>query len=111
MAMDPQLKAQLRQTIYYAVPDLITADGSRSYGSATSCSARVEELSRRVLGPDGEERLSSHHIVVDSTTTLGMGYRIWLPGVSTTQANARTPLSVAKAVDEYGNTSHWEVFV
>jgi hypothetical protein len=109
--MDPYLKSQLRQTIYTASRTATSGAGVFTYGTPATKAARVEERASRVLNADGEEQTSSHQIIVDAADVIAITDRIWLPGDATTVQNARTPMSVAKAVAEDGTTDHWEIYV
>ena len=109
MAIDPQIKASLQQTIAVAVESGISS-GVRTYGAAANRSARVEDSRRVVDAADGSQVQTSHIIIVENS--IGLFNRIWLPDVSSSDATlARLPVAVEKCVDEDGDVSHYEVYV
>lgn len=109
--MDAQLRRQLRQTISYAAPNgTVSRYGEVALGSVATMAARVEELDQEVIDEDGEARRSSHRIITESA--LGLDYRVWLPGVSSSDATAaRRPMRVLKAIDERGAVDHYVTLV
>lgn len=107
MAIDPQIKAQLAQTIYVATaasaPD---SAGDPTWAAAASRAARVEN--KRTM--NGEELFSDTLIIVENS--IGPSDRIWLPGIDQTDNTlARAPKAIYTRVDELGATSHFEVLV
>ena len=111
MAIDPQLKAQLSQTIAVAAATSTpTTSGDPTWSAAANVSARVVPKRTIMAGAGGEEIVSSYMIVVENS--IGINDRIWLPGDSSADATlARQPKAVDQGVDEFGNTSHFEVYV
>lgn len=108
--MDPQLRAQLRQTIYIKARAAVDNYGQSTYGSASSAAARVEEERRRVERRDGTFVETTHRIYTE--TAIAHEDRVWLPGDSASDATlAREPQEVHKIVDELGSVHHYEVVV
>lgn len=107
--MDPQLRAQLLQTIYVAARTGY-ASGSPTYGTAASRLARVERETRVIDAADGSRKTTTHSIIVEAS--IGELDRIWLPGDSSATASlARTPAAVYELVGELGAVDHYEVLV
>jgi hypothetical protein len=106
--MDPQLKAQLRQTIGVAARSSVDSYGQATFGAASNVAARVEEERRRIERRDGTFVESTHRIYTETAITYES--RIWLPGDSTSDATlAREPQQVHSIVDELGTVHHYEV--
>ena len=108
MSLDPQLRAQLAQTIYVASASTVDNYGQATYGTPAAVKARVENLSStRDDGADGEERASSMLIITE--TAIALSDRIWLPGDNQADPTlARRPISVLVLPDERGAIDHYE---
>ncbi len=109
--MDPQLKSQLKQTVYIAsVTGADLKTGEPSYGTPLAHAARVTQKNQKVLDPQGVEVLSNAQVVVEGS--IAITDRIWLPGADKTKTNnARYPKQVANAVDERGNHDYGKAFM
>lgn len=108
--MDVQLKAQCLQTVNIKARSSVDGWGTRVDGSAVPLAARVEFKVTLVMGADGEQKTTSHHIVTESEILLTD--RLWLDGDSTSDATkARIPLSIGRAINEDGTVSHYETYV
>lgn len=103
--MDPQLAAQLKQVISYALTSA-TADiyGQTQVGSTATVFARVEPRVREVENDNGTFERTSHMIVVDAVTgfTPDLGTRVWLPNPRTTAAVAATG-AISLELFNFGN--------
>lgn len=110
MALDPQIKSTLQQTIAVASASTRNEAGDLAYGAPANRLSRVELYSKRIVTADGEEKQTTHKILVE--LAIGENDRIWLPGDSSADAKlARLPLQIGVAVDENGALSHYEVTV
>lgn len=108
--MDPQLKLQLRQTIYVATAASRNNFGDPAYGTPTAVLARVETDTQEMETPDAEKRQTRWVIITESQ--INMSDRIWLPGVDQTQGSlGREPRQVDELFDEFGNVDHYETTV
>jgi hypothetical protein len=114
MSLDPQLRAQLAQTIYVASASTVDNYGQVTYGTPAAVKARVENLSSidggqggAIGSTDGEERASSMLIITE--TAIALSDRIWLPGDNQADPTlARRPISVLVLPDERGAIDHYE---
>lgn len=111
MAIDVQIKAQLLQTVGIKhLSTSINGYGTKTYGTASTIYARVEEEVTLVTTADGEEKKTSHHIITEDV--IVETDRLWLNGDSTSDATkARVPLAIRKARNEDGTVSHYETYV
>tara|TARA_B100000519_G_scaffold132739_2_gene114702 strand:+ start:3763 stop:4092 length:330 start_codon:yes stop_codon:yes gene_type:complete len=107
---DPQLAGQFKQTMYYAAPTGVGADGELTYGRSFPMPARVEPVERtRELGRG--TRLDTTYRVY-TETEIKMDYRVWLPGTLPLNATlARRPKFILELVDENGDLDHYEIEV
>ena len=100
--MDPQLKAQLRETIYVAAASSVDAAGDASFAAAASRLARVVNISDTIEQADGTKLKATVAIITEAE--IPMNSRVWLPGVDQSNNSlARVPRFVERAVDEKGN--------
>ena len=115
MSLDPQLRAQLAQTIYVASASTVDNYGQVAYGTPAAVKARVENLSSIDSGSrggaigvsDGEQRASSMLIITE--TAIALSDRIWLPGDNQADPTlARRPISVLVLPNEKGAVDHYE---
>lgn len=107
---DPCLRPNLAQTINVAVRSGVTSSGDATYGAATAVLARVEPKRKTMTNAAGEVVVSEFAIYTEAL--IGLYDRIWLPGdLPTDPTKARAPLKVYDGIDEYGTTSHYEVWV
>ncbi len=100
--MDPQLVAQLKQTIYIAsVTGADTKTGEPTYGTPVKHMARVSYTPQRIVSAEGVETVSTAQVAIEGE--IAITDRIWLPGANQTVANdARYPLKVANPANERG---------
>jgi len=100
--VDPQLKAQLRETISVAAATGVDAAGDPSYAAPATRSARVVNVTETHERGDGT--LLKTTIAIVTETAVSMTDRIWLPGDSSADATlARVPRFIEKAIDEFGS--------
>lgn len=113
--MDPQLRAQLAETIYVASPSTVDTYGQIAYGAPVAVKARVEfkrsvESGGRggvLEAREGEQAGTSTFVITESAITITD--RIWLPGDDQTDATlARRPLAVLRLPNERGAVDHYE---
>jgi hypothetical protein len=110
MPLDPQLRAQLRQTIYVATATGSTSYGEQTFGAPVAALARVEPKDEETESDTGREDQSRWLIITEATITELD--RIWLPGANQTDATqARRPRKVYKAIGEFGEFWHYEIEV
>jgi hypothetical protein len=109
--MDPQLNAQLVQTVYVATATGAATTGGPTYGSPAPVSARVESSVKQIRGADGSVKTTSHWIN-SGTTEIHLNDRLWLPGADHSKPEeACIPLSVDAIPDERGAVDHYETMV
>lgn len=110
MAIDPQLLAQMAQTMYVAAESSVDAYGQVTFGSPSSFSARVEEEYREINNADGDVVRTTHRVY--TTQALIAGQRIWLPGEDQSSADAARQIQQVHTIpDENGNVHHYEALV
>jgi chitodextrinase len=99
--MDPQLKAQLAETIYVATASGVDQAGDPSYNAPATRAARVVNVRDTVERKDGTILETTVAIITEAEIKLTD--RVWLPGVDQTDATkARRPRYVEKAITERG---------
>lgn len=95
------LASWMTSTISLASETGKDAYGKPSYETPRQVKARVESTRRIVRNPRGEESVSNHRIYTLAPVLLTD--RIWLPGASTSSADASNlPLSVQATPDKSG---------
>ena len=111
MSLDPQLRAQLAETIYVASPGSVDTYGQITYSAPTAVKARVEYRPKIGSKPgEGEEGESDTFVITESA--ISIVDRIWLPGDSQSDPTlARRPMSVLRLPDERGAVDHYETRV
>jgi hypothetical protein len=113
--MDPQLKAQCRQTVTYAKPLAPDAAGQVSYGAAKTYCARVEPMYRDFSVGAGTQEKTSHMIILDEcfpiTESEAREMQLWLPGDVVDASTARRAKIVRACYGEFGTLDHWEILV
>lgn len=108
--MDPQLKAQCRQTIYVATEAARSSFGDPSFNAAAAVRCRCEPDDEASKVTDGEQRITRYRIVTESK--INTSDRVWLPGDDQTNATlGRTPLKVQECPGETGAIDHYETTV
>jgi hypothetical protein len=112
--MDPQLRATLAETAYYASVSSVSTSGDPVYGAATAFVCRTE-LDRYFHGPlfmprQGEEEETN--VVIYTEVDVPDDALIWLPGVSTASATGgRRPKRREVARGPTGAISHYEIYL
>lgn len=111
MALDRAIAKLLTQTIYVAHATAVDNYAKpTTFGTATAVKARVEPRVRESTGSDGELLVTEYDIL--TATEIKRSDRVWLPGVSSSDATkARAPAVISAGVDERGATTHWRVSV
>ena len=100
--MDPQLQAQLRETISVASASSVDAAGDISYAAPATRSARVVNVRDTVENNDGTILKTTVAIITEAA--IALSDRVWLPGDSSADATlARVPRYIERAIDEFGN--------
>lgn len=108
--MDPQLKAQCRQTIYVAKLASRDGFGDPTYGTPAAVLCRCELDEESSEAPDGQV-LNTRHRIVTETEILKTD-RVWLPGDSQADSTlARAVLKVQPCPGEDGTIDHYEATV
>lgn len=87
--MDPQIKAQLRQTINVATLSSVSASGAPTYATPTAVSARVGTSTEEADGPDGRERVTRHELVTENE--IAVTSVVWLPADASADPSASPP--------------------
>lgn len=112
--MDPQLKAQLKETIYVATASGADAAGDSTYNAPASRLARVVDVvdtSENTVGGQPRTQVRSRKVII-TEAAINLTDRVWLPGIDQTDASlARIPHYVEKAVDEKGNLDFFRTTV
>lgn len=72
------------------------SSGDPTYGSQSTIKARVEPVTRLVMGVDGNEKMASTRLISESAVQITD--RVWLPGDDTAVANeSKQPIKVGNA--------------
>ena len=99
--MDPQLRAQLAETIYVSTASSVDAAGDATFSAPAARSARVVNIQETHEAVDGTKFKTNVAIITESEIALNS--RVWLPGVDQTDATkARIPRFVERAITERG---------
>ena len=111
--MDPQLKAQRKQTIKDVSPTTqVNESGQPVMSTAVSHAARVVGVTERITNAAGQDVVAGHRIVTEAEITVND--KIFLPNESTSSSVIPPPWpvqKVAQAVDEDGNTDFYRVWL
>jgi len=97
----------LTDTISYSLVTGVGTAGDPTYGSILTTTARVEEDTKLTQTPDGAEWVSFHKLT--TKTSLPVGSRIWLPGRSTSDADAADEVDAIKKASLPGGGTLYEV--
>lgn len=108
--MDPQLKAQLRETIYVSTQAAVDAAGDPSYNAPAARLARVVNKRDTVDKADGTTLKTDVAIITEAE--IGLHARVWLPGVDQTNATlARVPRFSERAITEHGTIDFFRTYL
>lgn len=98
----------LRQTAYVASVTSTDSRGNPVYGTPEARRVRVERSQRMVMNARGEESPSSHRLWC--LEAINLTDRVWLPGESTSSAEAsHLPLAVTAVSDFAGSKTLYRV--
>lgn len=108
MAIDPDILATMKQTIFIAHQSGInTGKGDPQYGAPIEGLARVEAEEKEVRVTDGKIVKTAQ--LVMSNIEILLEDRIWALGANPANFKEAKIIQVAGAPpDENGNVSHWE---
>jgi hypothetical protein len=108
MAVDPEIRAMMRQVIRVGSPSAKTAYGDSMLGDNTPVRAYVQKRNNIVHTADGGELLSDVQIITESP--IAVHDVVWLPDADPLDdRQARQVKAVAPMTDERGGVSHYEV--
>jgi hypothetical protein len=108
--MDPQLKSQLRETIYVSTQSSVDAAGDASYNAPASRLARVVNKHLTFERKDGTHEKTDVAVITEAEISLDT--RVWLPGVDQTNASlARVPRFSEKAITEKGALDFYRTYL
>ena len=114
MAMDPELRATLTETAYYASVASVSTSGDPVYNTPVSFVCRTEQ-DRVFHGPmffprHGEAEESN--MLIFTETAVPEDAMIWLPGLDQTNAAlGRRPKRREVARSYTGTISHYEIYI
>jgi hypothetical protein len=98
----------LTTTVYVASHVSVDAYGKNTYGEPRALKARVQGQRRNVRSQAGDEVLSSH--VVYTAEEVLPTDRLWLPGASTSSAEAsNVPLTITSSPHPSNGSTLWKV--
>jgi len=110
MALDPQLRGQLRETINVAPATMANASGDLSYRVAVAQAARVVWIDGTTEGGDGTSETSAA-VLITETEILETSL-IFLPGVDPRDLTlGRLAKRIERGVGELGSVNFWRVTV
>jgi hypothetical protein len=100
--LDPQLRAQLKQTIYVASRlGGLDEYGNPAYSTPKECRARIRDLQKLITDSKGQQVVAAVELLTD--TPIGIQDRIWLPGADVTNPNqAQVPKNRQNLLGERG---------
>lgn len=108
--MDPQLKSQLRETIYVSTQSTVDAAGDSSYNAPASRLARVVNKRDTIEKADGTTLKTD--VAIITVAEIGLHTRVWLPGVNQNDASlARVPRFSERAVTEHGALDFFRTYL
>ena len=108
--MDPQLKAQLAETIHVSTQSSVDSSGDVTYGAPASRKARVVNKVMTFERADGTKEKTDVAIITEAE--IGIAARVWLPGVDQSNGNlARVPRYSEKAVTELGTVDFFRTYL
>jgi hypothetical protein len=110
MALDPQLKEQLRETINVASATGVSSSGDYTFGAAASRLARVVRIEGDSEGTQGTTETSETVMIVESE--ILENDLIFLPGVNpAVAANGRFAKRIERGVGELGTVDFFRITV
>jgi hypothetical protein len=110
MSLDPQLAAQLAETVYVAAASTVDSAGDYGYGAPAARAARVVDVASDSEGPDGTSEATDVVLIVQAEVLESD--KVWLPGVDQTDAAlARRPKRIERGVGELGSVDFFRVTV
>jgi hypothetical protein len=75
--------------------------GDPTYGAQSTIMARVEPVTKLVMGADGNEKMASTRMISESEVLITD--RVWLPGDDTSEVNeSKQPIKVGNAATPPG---------
>jgi len=100
--------SMLTQTVHVASFASVDAYGKNTYGTPRALPARVQGQQRNVRSQAGDELVSSHVVYV--AEEVKPTDRIWLPGQSTSSAEAsNVPLTITSSPHPSSGVTLWKV--
>jgi hypothetical protein len=108
--VDPQLKAQLAETIYVSTQASVDAAGDAAYNAPASRSARVVNKRDAIERDDGT--ILKTEVAIITEAEIGLAARVWLPGVNQNDASlARVPRFSERAITERGAIDFFRTYL
>ena len=108
--MDPQLRAQLAETINVSTQASVDAAGDTGYNAPASRAARVVNKLLTIERADGTILKSDCAIITEAE--IGLDARVWLPGVNPADATAaRVPRFSERAITERGTIDFFRTYL
>ena len=108
--MDPQLRAQLAETIHVSTQAAVDAAGDSSYNAPAARAARVVNKRDTVEKSDGT--IVKTEVAIITEAEIGLHTRVWLPGVDQSNATlARVPRFSERAVTERGTLDFFRTYL
>ena len=109
MALDPQLKSQLAQTVWIADETGRGVDGKPAYGARRSLPARVVGRIQQVRNTTGEEVQSMRQLILEEK--ISRNSKLWLPDEDPDTDRGHRPVAVAERFGEKGELDHVKVWL
>jgi hypothetical protein len=108
--MDPQLKSQLRETIYVATSASVDAAGDSSFNAPAARLARV--VNKQLTFEKSDGTVEKSDVAIITVDVIAMDSRVWLPGDNSANATlARIPRFVERAVTEFGQLDFFRTYL
>ena len=108
--MDPQLKAQLAETINVSTQASVDAAGDPAYNAPAARSARVVNKRDTIERADGT--ILKTEVAIITEAEIGLAARVWLPGVNSGDATlARVPRFSERAITERGAIDFFRTYL
>jgi hypothetical protein len=109
--LDPQIYAQLAQTLLVANSTAVNSAGESTYGTATSCPGRVIGRATFVRNFKGEMVNSAKQIIFPSSIDVRINSKVYLPGETTAIDQGWVPVALGLRVGEAGSSDHTKVWL
>ncbi len=101
---------RLTQSVVFAPPTGLGANGNPTYGAQQTIAARVEYGTHFRYGRDGEQTICNEKVV--TLVQIPVGSRVWIPGDNPADTTAaRRPQDIVSATSFDGSCTIFETYL